>query len=401
MLNETKAPRYGTRSTMATSRAATKWIHTWSGVLFGALVSVICLTGSIIVFRQEVESPPRLRNAPAANLNVSLDAAAREIGRVESDARVTRVRFPSYPNEPYVFQLQAADKQTRRVVFDASSGQVTSELKKVAWMDWMIDLHRNVLYGKPGRQAVGGIGILCFALAATALLLWLLNGGNLRALVTVRTGPARRINLELHRAAGLWTLVFIMLLSATGVAISYPQTFRNTWESWTGTPAAVPAPKSTDKPSERKQSLDEYLAIGRAAVPDGVPTELRVPETLKGAVVVRFWRAGDLTAAGSNRVYIDPSNARVLSTDLAANWTLGVRLFQALAPIHYGEFGGLPLKLLWSLLGVTPAVLFVTGLVVWSRPSRKKDGRKISTELRERELSRNRKVPEPVGTNSR
>jgi uncharacterized iron-regulated membrane protein len=260
MLNDTKTPRYGTRPILTTSRATTKWIHTWGGVVFGALVSVICLTGSIIVFRQEVESPPRLRNAEAAN-QMSLDAAAREIGRVESGARVTRVRFPTDRSEPYVFQLRAADKRTRRVVFDASSGQVTGELRKVAWMDWMIDLHRNVLFAKPGRQAVGGIGILSFALAATGLLLWLLNGGNLRALVTVRTGPARRFNLELHRAAGLWTLVFVMLLSATGVAISYPQTFRNAWERATGTPATVRAPKSANEPIEGTQ---RWTSISRS-----------------------------------------------------------------------------------------------------------------------------------------
>jgi uncharacterized iron-regulated membrane protein len=39
-------------------------------------------------------------------------------------------------------------------------------------------------------------------------------------------------------------------------------------------------------------------------------------------------------------------------------------LFQALQPVHYGEFGGLPAKILWSFLGVTPSLLFVTGLFV-------------------------------------
>jgi len=136
-------------------------------------------------------------------------------------------------------------------------------------------------------------------------------------------------------------------------------------------------------------------------MPDGVPTELRLPETPKGTVVVRFWRAGDLTPAGSNRVYIDPSSARVLSTDRAADWSFGVRLFQALSPIHYGEFGGLPVKVAWSLLGVTPAVLFVTGLAVWWRPSRRRYGRKVSSELQDREVLRNGRVPETVGTSSK
>jgi uncharacterized iron-regulated membrane protein len=368
-------------------RVTSKWLHTWTGLIFGALVSLICLTGSLIVFRHEVERSHRAKDGATGRPthNVSFDAAAREISRLQPGARVTRVTFPSNPDDPYVFRIRSADNQTRSVIIDASSGQVRGELQKVAWLEWMIDLHRNVLAAKPGRGVVGGIGIVAFALSATGLLLWLLSGGNWRALVTIRTKPSRRFNFELHRAAGLWAMCFMVVISLTGVGLAYPQTLRGAWEHLTGQPAAVLAPKLAEARTQQQKSLDEYIAIGRAAIPDGAPTELRVPVPPTGPVIVRIWRSGDLTQTGSNRVYIDPESGRVLSTDLAANWPLGVRLFQALAPIHYGEFGGLPIKILWSLLGVAPAVLFVTGFLFWWRPGKQKRGSKIRPELQERE----------------
>ena len=48
----------------------------------------------------------------------------------------------------------------------------------------------------------------------------------------------------------------------------------------------------------------------------------------------------------------------------------------AAAPIHYGEFAGLPVKIVWCIFGVAPSILFITGLLVWWRPNRRNSLRK-------------------------
>jgi uncharacterized iron-regulated membrane protein len=101
-------------------------------------------------------------------------------------------------------------------------------------------------------------------------------------------------------------------------------------------------------------------------MPDGVPVELRFPLPGKGPVDLRLTRSGDFSPS-ANRVYLEPSTAAVLSFSRAVDRPLSARLFATFAPIHYGEFGGLPIKALWALIGLTPAVLFVTGLIAWWR----------------------------------
>jgi uncharacterized iron-regulated membrane protein len=85
-------------------RPATRWLHTWGGIILGGVVSVICLTGSVIVFRHEVERAPSPRNSTAAGAPGawSLDSAARDIGRLQPGATITRVWFPASPDDPYV-----------------------------------------------------------------------------------------------------------------------------------------------------------------------------------------------------------------------------------------------------------------------------------------------------------
>jgi uncharacterized iron-regulated membrane protein len=356
-------------------RATIRWLHTWGGIILGALVSVIFLTGSVITFRQEAEKArwPHTTVPPQGSRKWSLDAVAREISRSQQGSWITRVRFPVNPRDPYVFQIKSADLQTHRMAVDASTGQILGEEEKIIWLDWMVDLHRNLLAGRPGRQAIGGVGIVGLTLSVTALLLWALTGGSWRAWVKIRRNSgSRRFNFDLHRVSGLWALVFVAALSFTGMALSYPQALRDAWERLTGQPASMRPPILPQTPNHPWRSLEEYLASSRVAMSDGEPIEMRFPELPTTAVYLRLRRAGDLSSTGSNRVYLDPASARALSVERASDWPFGVQLFQAFAPIHYGPFGGLPVKILWSFLGVTPSLLFVTGLLVWWSPGKQK-----------------------------
>src|SRR5215471_15170835 len=180
-------------------RPATRWLHTWGGIVLGGLVSLTCLTGSVIMFRDEVDSARWPRGSSAAGVapGATLRAAAQEIGRLQPGARITRVNFPDNPKNPYVLQVRSADKRTHRLAIDASSGQVLGELTRVRWMDWMVDLHRNLLSGKTGRQIIGGVGGVSLALAATGVLLWLIRGASWRAWVDIRrNGGSRRFNFN-------------------------------------------------------------------------------------------------------------------------------------------------------------------------------------------------------------
>ena len=234
----------------------------------------------------------------------------------------------------------------------------------------MVDLHRNLLAGTTGRGIVGGFGIVLFLLSATGLLMWLTGARNWRAWISVRRrGSSVRFNYELHRAAGLWAYAFLALISFTGIELAYPNAFRDAVQSLTGKPATVRAPRGGGSAS--RLSLDEYVRLGNAAMADGVPVELRLPEGAKGPIDLRLYRAGDLSPSG-NHVYLDPATGSVAMVDRIIDRPMGARFVAAMSPLHYAQFGGMTVKIAWALFGLAPLVLSITGLLAWWKPAKKK-----------------------------
>jgi len=229
--------------TARSKRPVLKTIHTWIGIIGGLFLSVIGLTGSVILFRADFERAALPRSAGAeTGRRAGLDDIAREVSNVRPQSHIRRVYLPAQPGEPYIVQVQSAGKRTERIALDGSGGKVLGTIQP-GWVDWMVDLHRNLLSGPTGRSVVGGLGIVLFILSVTGLLMWLTGARNWRAWISVRRrGSTTRFHYELHRASGLWAYAFLALISFTGIELAYPNAFRNAVQSLTGKPLAVRAP---------------------------------------------------------------------------------------------------------------------------------------------------------------
>jgi len=353
--------------------------HNWIGLIAGLVIVVVSFTGSVVVFRDDVRNAQLPKSAETGSARVSLNEVARQVALARPGALIRRVRMPDAPGDPYIVQIESSGK-TERLVSEASTARIVGTVES-GWVDWTVDLHRNLLYGRTGRSAVGAFGIVLFILALTGLLLWMAGARSWRAWVSVRPGGStRRFNFELHRVIGLWSYGLLSVIAFTGIGVSFPDAFRQALRWMTGDPAPAGAPQVAGDLTLRMRPLDDYLQIGQAAMPDGVPVELRFPLPGRGPADLRLTRAGDFSAS-ANRVYLEPSTATVLSVSRAADRPLSARLFATFAPIHYGEFGGFPIKALWALMGLTPAVLFVTGLLAWWGPKKRDSPEAVREEV--------------------
>lgn len=91
-----------------------------------------------------------------------------------------------------------------------------------------------------------------------------------------------------------------------------------------------------------------------------------LPRKSDDDISVRKKLPGDWRLTGSNYVHLDQYTGRVLSVERHSERSRGERFLRAMFPLHVGTFGGWFTRILWAALGLVPALLFVTGFLMWS-----------------------------------
>jgi uncharacterized iron-regulated membrane protein len=345
------------------------------GLVVGLLFCLMSLSGSLIVFRADIEHAlrPKWTTTMPARPQSVLTEAAQNIRQRWPGARIVSLNIPpgaEDPNvrEPHEFDIRLPDGRTAHVFTDSRSGEVLGTFD-VPWLTWIVDLHHNLRLGSTGKQVVGVIGIGLFFASLTGLTLWTLRKPNLRTALRVRTRASwKAANFDLHRSTGLLANALLLTVSITGIYLAYPGTVQKVLGvAPDKTPRAMkPAKERGEGKTKESKPIEELLAAARQALPSGSVRQIRFADKAgRGQVTIRLWVPGDLRPEGSNRISLDPSTARVLQIDRASDWPLMKRLTQSATPVHYAEWGGLPLRILWASIGLVPPVLFVSGLLIW------------------------------------
>jgi uncharacterized iron-regulated membrane protein len=341
--------------------------HLWLGLIGGLFIVMMGLTGLIIVFRPLFESSVSPKVAPLSG-RANLTAMEQTVAAEYPGARISRVIFPEAENEPLLVEAEAAGQERFQFFVDPSSGKTLGLKKNQAWLDWIVDLHQNLLLGKTGRALTGVIGTALLLLSLSGLCSWLAGQRDWkRTLALPQRGAWRRVSYQGHKWAGLWTNALMLVVSFTGIVLVYPDTFQQVAGTVMG--EAPPPAKKKDvlksKAIKEYLPLQEYVGAAATAIPNGVARELRMPSRGRRTVSISMWAPGDIRPKGGNTVYLDPAGATVVSIELAAASPLSRKLVDLANAIHKTELGGLPLKALWSLLGLVPAIMFLTGLQIW------------------------------------
>lgn len=393
------------------SRATFFKLHSWLGLVTGAFLLVIAWTGSIAVFKDEIDwllTPAARADAtrPVRPLDEILAAARAQ----HPDRRIV-LNMPYGPH--WAYTAYAYGKGTNRFLYiDPATAIVTrdDEMRGYSWNAgyFVRQLHVRMLMGLWGRVLVGIFGVALVLSVITSL--WIYRDW-LRSLVRVRRGAGRRIfHMDLHKAVGLWALAFNMMFGATGAVLGIENLYNQIYKA--AAPAA-PAPAATalaaTGPAATGPAATALAATGPAVVPASasaaaaastpavrLPASPSVGATVaalaaadraftpmvievtpavrpgRGALIVRGDHPGALIAKDASAYTIDLATGAVTAALDARRAAWGSYLYNILDPLHFGYLGdeagavvGYAVKILWALAGLTPGVLSITGGYMW------------------------------------
>lgn len=326
-------------------------VHRWIGLALLAVMIPIGLTGSVLVFRDAVDR--------VVNPQRHVADAAKALP-LSAYARAGAAALPGYaPGEITLAPGQvvvALSRDTGKarpdrasVWLDPTDARVLdASARMTEWRGWMHRFHGSLLVPGAGRTIVGWIGWALFASAITGVILWWPRTASLaRAL---RWSRVPRTTARLHHVAGFWIALPLAVVAFTGAYISFPKFVRGIERTVTGEAPSAPMVATPGRPVR----LDVDAA--RARLPRGfIPSSVRFPDAYRNA-----WTFGrDGTA-----LEVDAMTGDVRP---AAN---APGLARAMRQLHDGTGYALGWRLVLALAGLAPALLGVTGVVMWWRARR-------------------------------
>lgn len=351
---------------MSWIRRVSSKIHLWMGLALSGLIIVLSVTGSALVFRETLDRwlRPDLMEVTPRPSQVSLDEAVRAAQAAYPDITPSTVALPTRPDAPIVIWLQSGDGH---VYVDPYRGDVLGRRgAHEGLMNTLHQLHVYLLSGTPGFLIVGASGLLLVLLSITGLVLWWPR--RLRALKAalkiVWRGGWKRLNYDLHRAGGFYTLGFVLLVSLTGAGLVFYGSAQSILNTATGSPPWPPPPPTADT-TRTAPPLQTALDAAQQALPDAEASFVYVAASPAGLTTVRMRTPPEWHPNGRSFVYVGPGG-RLARVDDARTAPLGARLTHLLYPLHIGAFGRVG-QWLYVLLGLAPAVLSITGTLIWYR----------------------------------
>jgi uncharacterized iron-regulated membrane protein len=264
----------------------------WTGLAIGLYIVVLSLTGSVLVYRNELDRAFATRrpvyDADAKRLTTDeMRAAAKkaypgwQITRVGD--RITR-RNPTIE----IWAERGGEKKER--LFDPYTGADLGDsvTQGEYFVLWLARLHDELLFDRPGRWWNGMLSLVMTVLVATGLVVWWPGSGRWkRSLQIKRSSGWRRFNWDLHSALGFYLFLFMMMWGVSGFYLGVPEPFSNFVDS------------------------------------------ISDPDAFLGE------RPGDVVLLWLTR-------------------------------LHFGRWRNMPvLKAVWAVIGLVPALMFVTGMIMW------------------------------------
>lgn len=359
------------------------WIHKWTSLVCTLFMLLLCLTGLPLIFSHEIdhlagdgiEAPAMPAGTPRAPLDGVAQAAI--------DVHPGLVPLYFFAEEDasdlwYVkldTRVDTDERAARLVMVDARSAEILGEPKfGQGFMSVMYRLHVDLYAGLAGKLFLGAMGLLLVLSIVSGVVLYAPFMRRLEFGTVRRTLAPRTRWLDLHNLLGIATVVWALVVGFTGVVNTWAELIFKAWQTEqvaalqagrTSTLLAADAPGVPAADGSVQRALERVLA----AAPGMRVSMIAFPGTLRStpahhAVLLR----GDspLTSRLTQALLVDAGSGEVLEAS-ARPWY--VTVFQLSEPLHFGDYGGLPLKVLWALLDLITIVVLGSGLYLWLRRS--------------------------------
>ncbi|GGF34691.1 PepSY-associated TM helix domain-containing protein [Echinicola rosea] len=361
-------------------------IHNWVGLYVGVVIAFLSITGAAALFRPEVDRllNPHLTKAAPQPDQVSLTGAVEEVLATHPDHELFEVELPKAYLDTWNIRLRPKDPDPMQPTFwevfvNPYTGEVLGERNYFKSFSYFLrNIHVRLYEAQFGRQLVGLAGIALLISTITGLLIY----GKFtkkQEFGNIRKKNLRITQADLHKFVGITALAFNLVIAITG--------------AWLGLQVYLMQAVGMDQPNgfvrkekpftveeDTNYALDyeEVLETTRKEFPALQVWNIRPTTNGEGIIQVLGNVQGQAYERRSNKLFLDKKDFSVHRKYNISEQGLGEKLYYVQESFHFGDFGGLPLKLLYCVLAIGSSFLSLSGFIIFLERTKKKRSQKPS-----------------------
>jgi uncharacterized iron-regulated membrane protein len=352
-------------------RAWIQFVHLWTSLLLGTVVLAIMLSGTLLMFRAELE-PIIYRDLyrVSSGSPVRLDEVIEAVQKAFPKVFVEDLELPAMTHGAIRVNVKDFTGPSGRVFVDPNSGKVNGfQAAGSSLFDWLVLLHTKLFWDAgyySGNRLVGYVGLALVLMLLTGLVLWIPRITQWRHAFALRRKNAFIWNHDVHKLVGL--LVMIPLLAI--ISVIFPTTFyqdANNALTAIGYPRGAGAelrPYKSGAPATLEQLVRtaESIEAGAQAVRVKPGSETKVRISSRDDVSRNSGKyQGDL------EITLGRDNGRIITVEDTRKWGVLARAIDSplRLGIHMGTWGGWITRLLEFMVSIGTLCLAWTGVRQW------------------------------------
>jgi len=361
-------------------RRINAWLHLWLGLTSGLVVFVVCLTGVLFVFHDEVNNlvnrDVRFVYVPENPVKVSPDTILANFRNQYPEARVSLYTEYADPQKAVKMMCFTPNHKANAMLGmgNAYANPYTGEILKLdntyGVFRFIAAIHMDLLLKTTGSYIVR-ISTIIFLIELISGLIWWWpkkwkKSIRDKSFKIKWNAKWKRLNIDLHSVLGFYSLPLAIVLTVTGLILSYKPVKDFFFRTFGGAGTEKTAVQSLPAADSLKTalSLDKLLQDYRSELDSYEQLTIGIPSPRSGAVSIRMEYESSMVTYRGKQVYLDIYTGRPLE-NLSPEITKEAKMMNTNTALHIGTWYGLPVKIITFIVCLICTSLPITGFLIW------------------------------------
>lgn len=341
-------------------------IHAFSGLFAGIFILLMSLSGAVLVFHDDMDAVYLPENNPD-NKPVTVDSCYKMIQLQYPRAQLSNAVLPSGGNRPFSFFIYDSSYkdgiQSLEVFINPQTGKIlTARGSNSNLISRVSEFHKSFHLGKTGEWLLGFFALIFLLSLLTGVVLY---RKNILAVLLFKKHILQKNNL--HQLIGVYALLFNLMIATTGFWMQryvFKKEFfaSDTYQRTLKTSPGLPYNFDSACKQVKKQFPDFTAGVIYFAQNNSGKTAVYGSRVSNGFIHSKKF---------ADVIFLDSSGSMVKTRFI--NEIDGADRYDIInSQLHMGRFGGVGIKIIYFVFGLTGALLSITGFLLWWKRRKQK-----------------------------